>query len=68
MFKSLSIFADDMIDKAATLMRILYINDLRVLQSQIDDAIVGVQVSFLNKLTTTLCETATFHSAISCTV
>lgn len=38
-------FADKIVDSASTLMRILFIKDLRELQSQIDEAIVRVQAS-----------------------
>ncbi len=36
-------FADAKLDAAATLLRMLYIKDLRALQSQIDAAVVAVQ-------------------------
>ncbi len=38
--------ADEKTDLAAKLLRILYIKDLRALQTQIDDIIVQIQVRF----------------------
>lgn len=40
----LAIGADAQVDAAATVMRMLFIRDLRQLQTQVDDAIVAVQV------------------------
>jgi hypothetical protein len=37
--------ADEKLDTAATVLRMLYIKDLRKLQTQIDEMIVQVQVS-----------------------
>lgn len=39
--------ADEKTDLAAKLLRILYIKDLRALQTQIDEIIVQIQVHFL---------------------
>ena len=36
--------ADEKVDAAATVLRMLFIRDLRTLQTHIDDAIVEVQV------------------------
>jgi len=45
---------DPEVDLAATLMRILFIKDLRDLQNDIDDSIVDVQV---------MCMSKTYHKA-----
>ena len=42
--------ADKQLDTAATVLRMLYIKDLRKLQTQIDEMIVQVQVSKSSRL------------------
>ena len=39
--------ADKQLDVAATVLRMLYIKDLRLLQSQVDESIVAIQVMLL---------------------
>ena len=41
------VVADAQVDQAACVLRLLYLKELRQLQTAIDDAIVGVQVNYV---------------------